>query len=135
VARGDIAMARRNMKKPATGIQELKSAGNLGNYYSSINVKKAVEYYQRYLEARARRREDLFFQLGFLYQKAATSPKPLNHLRIHRIRTPASRLPSGGWRNSMKRITARPAAQGEYDAAPAGRPETPLFIHVWAFVF
>lgn len=69
VARGELAMAAQEYEKALElDPQNLKALENLANYYSAINARKALEYYNKYLEVDPDDAE-IYFQMGFLYQK------------------------------------------------------------------
>jgi len=77
VARGDLAMAAQEYEKALElDPQNLKALENLGNYYSAINTRKALEYYSRYLVIEPDDAE-IYFQMGFLYQKDGDLPKTI----------------------------------------------------------
>ena len=74
VARGDLAMAAQEYEKALElDPRNLKALENLGNYYSSINAKKAIEYYKRYLDISPKEAE-IYFQMGFIHQKGGDTP-------------------------------------------------------------
>src|SRR5258708_3985369 len=74
VARGDLAFAAQEYEKALElDPQNLKALENLGNYYSAINNKKALEYYKRYPEIEPHDAE-IYFQMGFLHQKNGDTP-------------------------------------------------------------
>jgi tetratricopeptide (TPR) repeat protein len=78
IARGDLSMAAQEYEKALQlDPRNLKALENLGNYYSALNTKKALEYYKRYLEIEPHDAE-IFFQMGFLYQKSGDTPAAIN---------------------------------------------------------
>jgi tetratricopeptide (TPR) repeat protein len=74
VARGDLSMAAQQYEK-ALQIEpnNLKALENLGNYYSAVNTAKALTYYKQYLALEPHDAE-IYFQMGFLFQKIGDTP-------------------------------------------------------------
>ena len=69
VARGDLALAAQEYEKALElDPENLKALENLANYYSTLNPKKALDYYKRYLTLEPDDAE-IYFQMGFLHQK------------------------------------------------------------------
>lgn len=77
VARGNLALAAQEYEKALElDPQNLKALENLGSYYSSINGKKSLDYYERYLKIEPEDPE-IHFQLGFIHQKLGDTPKAI----------------------------------------------------------
>ncbi len=77
VARGNLPLAAQEYEKALElDPQNLKALENLGSYYSSINTKKALDYYQRYMKIEPDDPE-IHFQLGFIHQKLGDTPKAI----------------------------------------------------------
>jgi len=92
--------------------------------------KKPSSYYQRYLKLEPDDAE-IYFQLGFLYQKDSNIPKAVESLKKSIELEPQQVASHLALAELYEANHSTAAAQGEYDACTQLDARNPAFYHVW----
>ena len=127
VARGDLSKAVQEFEKTLQlDPENLRAMENLGNYYSAFDVNRALEYYNKYLVLSPREAE-IYFQIGFLYEKNNNIDKAIEAFKKSAELDPSEVAPHLALAEIYESQKSTEAAIAEYQKCVQLDPHNPTF--------